>query len=101
MSCRVVANCTIAISTSYLWLSVIIPGIEHLSDIGLVESNRELFEKEHLYIVEGVNDTRKVLQVVNENDSDVSVYPNRKLGSCESIYIEEKTEEMCYSSYKE
>ncbi|KAL3852496.1 hypothetical protein ACJMK2_016125, partial [Sinanodonta woodiana] len=99
MSCRVVAKCAITIpANSYMWLPVIIPGIEHLSDIGLVESNRELFEKEQLYIVQGVIDTRKeykVLQVVNENDSDVSVYPNMKLGSCESIYIEETTEQRC------
>ncbi|KAL3889426.1 hypothetical protein ACJMK2_001770 [Sinanodonta woodiana] len=99
MSCRVVAKCAITIpANSYMWLPVIIPGIEHLSDIGLVESNRELFEKEHLYSVQGVIDTRKkykVLQVVNENDSDVSVYPNMKLGSCESIYIEETTEQRC------
>ncbi|KAL3853326.1 hypothetical protein ACJMK2_016874 [Sinanodonta woodiana] len=51
-----------------------------------------------LNIVQGVIDTRKeykVLQVINENDSDVSVYPNMKLGPCESIYIKETTEQRC------
>ncbi|KAK3579975.1 hypothetical protein CHS0354_000852 [Potamilus streckersoni] len=39
----------------------------------------------------GVIDTRReydALQVVNKNDSDVNIYPNMKLGSCESVDIE-------------
>ncbi|KAL3891210.1 hypothetical protein ACJMK2_003473 [Sinanodonta woodiana] len=99
MSCKVVAKYVITITdNSYTWLPVIIPVIEHLSDIGLVESNRELLEKKNLYIVQGVIDARKeyeVLQAVNENESDASVYTHMKLGSCESIYIEETTEQRC------
>jgi len=49
----------------------------------------ELFEGNDIAITPGVTDTQsneKIISVLNFGNEDVTIYPNMRLGTCESFY---------------
>ena len=100
MVCLVQARETIQIPPeSQICIPVTIPKIECLGRYGVLEPNVHLFETCEIHLTPGIIDTQapeKNIYVLNCGDQNVTIYPNMKLGTCESLYEQEPIKhEMC------
>ena len=100
MVCLVQARETIQIPPeSQVFIPVNIPKIECLSRFGVLEPSVDLFETCEITLTPGIIDTQapeKIISVLNCGDQNVTIYPNMKLGTCESLYEQEPIkQEMC------
>lgn len=90
MMCRVQSMNTVVIpSNSISTLPVKIPSVEHISDIAIVEPTNYIYTEKNISGVRGIINTRdetKLVQIVNNSNSDVKLYPNTLLGTCESAF---------------
>ncbi|XP_069109251.1 uncharacterized protein [Argopecten irradians] len=94
--CRVeVAEKTVIPSNSKMWVKVTVPKPNHLSENGYIEAESETFSNQRLAIVRGIVKTSQPeqnIQVVNFGQTtDVTLYENMKIGTCESVYDDSTT----------
>ena len=89
MTCRVLAKDTVVVpSNSSMTLPVNVPNKEHVTSIAIIEPCNLLYEEKNISVVSGIinsDDEYPFVQVVNYSDSDVKLYPNTMLGTCESV----------------
>ncbi|CAG2255154.1 unnamed protein product [Mytilus edulis] len=89
MTCRVLARDTVVVpSNSSMTLPVNVPNKEHVTSIAIIEPCNLLYEEKNISVVSGIinsDDEYPFVQVVNYSDSDVKLYPNTMLGTCESV----------------
>ncbi|CAC5391227.1 unnamed protein product [Mytilus coruscus] len=89
MTCRVLARDTVGVpSNSSITLPVNVPNKEHVTSIAIIEPCNILYEEKNISVVSGIinsNDEYPFVQVVNYSESDVKLYPNTMLGTCESV----------------
>jgi len=90
MVCYIQSNETIVIPPdSKMFIPVNIPKCEHLSKFRVLEPSVEPFEGNDIAITPGVIDTQsneEIISVLNFGNEDVTIYPNMRLGTCESFY---------------
>ena len=70
-----------------MMVNVNIPQKQHLGQLGYVEPSLDLMAKNEVCIIGGVVDTTSetlTLSILNYGESDVTVYKNTHLGTCES-----------------
>ena len=93
--CRVEMQQTVKIpSHSRMAISVKIPQKQHLGQLGYVEPSLDLMSKSEVCVMGGIVDTTSdtmTLNILNYGESDVTVYKNTTLGTCES-HIEANTD---------
>ena len=73
---------------SAMLVPVIIPKSEHLCNLGLVDNL--IGNEKQILITPGIvdlHDNRTVVQVTNFGETNVTLYPNMRLASCESLYL--------------
>lgn len=76
-------------SNSISTLPVKNPSVEHISDMAIVEPTIHMYTEKNIYVVRGIinaRDETKMVQIVNYSNSDVKLYPNTLLGTCESAF---------------
>jgi hypothetical protein len=92
MVCRVEVRQQVVVpANSGVWVQVKLPNAEHLGTAGLVEPEQELQDKKTVHMVSGIINTQApepMVNVINTGDDDVTLYPQTKLGTCESYYDE-------------
>ena len=82
-------NTVVIPSHSILTLPVKIPSVEHISDIAIVEPTNHIYTEKNISVVRGIihaRDETKMIQIVNNSNSDIKLYPNTLLGTCESAF---------------
>lgn len=100
MTCRVLAKeTTILPSNSVTILPINIPNREKLPDLVVFEPLDQLNSMKNISMVSSIidrNQEPQLIEVTNYNHSDITLYPNTVLGSCEPIITEQKLQvERC------
>ena len=90
MVCRVVVRETITVPPqSRMCIPVLIPGSEHLTDNGIIETSPKLWQDKKIVLTRGIIHSKaenQAVQILNFGSKPVVLYPNTKLGTCESCY---------------
>ncbi|KAL3886236.1 hypothetical protein ACJMK2_026243 [Sinanodonta woodiana] len=90
MVCRVVVRETITVPPqSRMCIPVLIPGSEHLTDNGIIETSPKLWQDKKIVLTRGIIHSKaenQAVQILNFGSKSVVLYPNTKLGTCESCY---------------
>lgn len=89
MTCRVLAKeTTVLPSNSINILPVNIPNIERVTSLAVIEPSDQLYLTKNVSIVSGIIDRNQespLIEIINYSNSDITLYPNTLLGSCEPI----------------
>ncbi|XP_069103872.1 uncharacterized protein [Argopecten irradians] len=92
MVCKVSATETTVVPPfSRVGVRIYISGSTHLADAGLIEMTTDTFADQDVLLLPGIVNTRmeeKSVTIVNFGSVPVTLYPNMRLGTCESYYEE-------------
>mgnify|MGYP001546096517 CR=1 FL=1 len=89
MRCQIESDDTHHIPAhSVRWISVRIPGKNHLADTFMLEPSSALARNRGIFIVPAIceNKAESFAKVVNVTENEVVLYANQRLGHCESVY---------------
>uniref|UniRef100_A0A8W8M469 C2H2-type domain-containing protein n=1 Tax=Magallana gigas TaxID=29159 RepID=A0A8W8M469_MAGGI len=79
-------------------IPITIPKKDHLAELGLVETPATVISQKNFSLIPGIVDTKSQdLQAVIQNFSSnpITLYPNMKLGTCESYYEKSPAGNCC------